>query len=89
MIEEIKSNMKSKIKDNDRQVERLQFESTHLNDFIEVLDRLQKENKDVKYEIKNFINELEHNIQVDKDNNLDISGVTCNYVIDRLEDIIK
>ena len=40
-------------------------------------------------EKKDFINELEHNIQVDNDNNLKISGVTCDYVIDRLKDTIK
>ena len=39
--------------------------------------------------IKEFINELENNKQVDNDNNLDISGVTCDYVIGRLKDIIK
>lgn len=90
MIEEIKDNMKSKIEDNNRQVEKLQCESNYLFDFIEVLNRIQKENKDVKYEIKEFINELEHNIQVDEntDDTL-ISGVSCDYVIGRLKDIIK
>ena len=40
--------------------------------------------------IKEFINELEHNKQVDKDNGETlISGVSCDYVIERLKDIIK
>lgn len=49
-----------------------------------------KENKRLKKEIEEFINELEHNIQVDKivDDTL-ISGVDCDYVIERLKDIIK
>lgn len=40
--------------------------------------------------IEEFINELEHNIQVDKntDDTL-ISGVSCDYVIEKLKDIIK
>lgn len=40
-------------------------------------------------ETKNFIDELKKNINVDKDNNIDISYVTCDYVIQRLKDIIK
>lgn len=49
-----------------------------------------KKNKRLKKEIKDFINELEHNIQVDRsvDTKL-ISGVACDYVINRLKDIIK
>lgn len=49
-----------------------------------------KKNKRLKKEIKDFIDELEHNIQVDKitDATL-ISGVSCDYVINRLKDIIK
>ena len=40
--------------------------------------------------IKEFINELEHNKQIDKDNDETlISGVSCDYVIERLKDIIK
>lgn len=45
---------------------------------------------DTTGKIEEFINELEHNIQVDKitDDTL-ISGVACDYVIERLKDIIK
>ena len=46
------------------------------------------DNKEVK--IKEFIKELEHNKQVDKDNGETlISGVSCDYVVERLKDIIK
>ena len=45
---------------------------------------------DTTGKIKEFINELEHNIQADKDNGETlISGVSCDYVIGRLKDIIK
>ena len=45
---------------------------------------------DTPGKIKEFINELEHNIQAYKDNGETlISGVSCDYVIGRLKDIIK
>lgn len=45
---------------------------------------------DTTDKIKKFINELDHNIQADKDNGETlISGVSCDYVIERLKDIIK
>lgn len=45
---------------------------------------------DITGKIKEFINELEHNIQVDKSTDeLLISGVACDYVIEKLKDIIK
>ena len=45
---------------------------------------------DTTDKIKEFINELEHNVQVDKntDNTL-LSGVACDYIIEKLKDIIK
>ena len=45
---------------------------------------------DTTVKIKEFINELEHNIEVDRsvDTKL-ISGVACDYVIEKLKDIIK
>ena len=54
-------------------------------------NKLAKKNTDdTTDKIKEFINELEHNIQVDKDNGETlISGVSCDYVIERLKDIIK
>lgn len=54
-------------------------------------NKLAKKNTDdTTDKIKEFINELEHNIQVDRsvDTKL-ISGVACDYVIERLKDIIK
>lgn len=49
-----------------------------------------KKNKRLKKEIKDFIDELEHNIQVDKSTDVILmSGVACDYVIERLKDIIK
>ena len=44
---------------------------------------------DTTGKIKKFINELEHNIQADKEDGTLISGVSCDYVIGRLKDIIK
>lgn len=45
---------------------------------------------DTTDKIKEFINELEHNIQVDKSTDVILmSGVACDYVIERLKDIIK
>lgn len=45
---------------------------------------------DTTDKIKEFINELEHNIQVDKSTDeILMSGVACDYVIEKLKDIIK
>ena len=63
-----------------------------LNNFVEKVEEALKQldKLDSTGKIKEFINELEHNIQVDKntDDTL-ISGVSCDYVIGRLKDIIK
>ena len=49
-----------------------------------------KTTNDTTDKIKEFIKELKHNIQADKsvDDKL-ISGVACDYVIEKLKDIIK
>lgn len=44
---------------------------------------------DTTDKIIEFIKELEHNKQVDKEDETLISGVSCDYVIERLKDIIK
>lgn len=45
---------------------------------------------DTAGKIKEFIKELEHNIQVDKDDDeILISSVSCDYVIKRLKEINK
>lgn len=51
---------------------------------------VKKLTNDTTGKIKKLINELEHNIQADKDNGETlISGVSCDYVIEKLKDIIK
>lgn len=62
-----------------------------LHENIELLEERNKISKDksIAKSIATFIEELEHNIQVDRNNNRDISGVSCDYVIERLNDIIK
>lgn len=61
--------------------------------FVEKLEKALKtpiDKSDNIEKIKEFINELEHNKQVDKntDDTL-ISGVSCDYVIEKLKDIIE
>lgn len=53
----------------------------------EKLEEALKQPDDVIDKIKEFINELEQ--QVDKNDNLGIFGYTGSYVIEKLKDIIK
>ena len=54
------------------------------------LDKALNQPDEVIDKIKEFINELEHNKQVDEDyNEILTPGVTCDYVIEKLKDIIK
>ena len=57
------------------------------DEFRRRLDKALKQPDEVIDKIKEFINELEHNKQVDKDANIDISAVACDYVIEKLKDI--
>ena len=77
----------NKIDDLQEKVKQLQKELIEL--YEKNYELAKKSTDDTTIKIKEFINKLEHNIKVDNDNNLKISGVTCDYVIDRLKDIIK
>ena len=91
-IKVLLSNIKRNIKDYENQIETLEIKIEISNNFVEKLEKALKQidKPDSIGKIKEFINELEHNIQVDKntDDTL-ISGVSCDYVIERLKDIIK
>ena len=91
-IKVLLSDIKRSIKDYENQIETLEIEIEISNNFVEKLEEALKQldKPDSTGKIKEFINELEHNIQVDKntDDTL-ISGVSCDYVIGRLKDIIK
>ena len=91
-IKVLLSDIKQNIKDYENQIETLEIKIEISNNFVEKLEKALKQldKPDSTEKIKEFINELEHNIQVDKntDDTL-ISGVSCDYVIERLKDIIK
>lgn len=91
-IKVLLSDIKRSIKDYENQIETLEIKIEISNNFVEKLEKALKQidKPDSIGKIKEFINELEHNIQVDKntDDTL-ISGVSCDYVIERLKDIIK
>lgn len=91
-IKVLLSDIKRSIKDYESQIEMLEIKIEISNNFVEKLEKALKQldKPDSTGKIKEFINELEHNIQVDKntDDTL-ISGVSCDYVIGRLKDIIK
>lgn len=78
-----------KMDDNMQNIAMLEQIETIYSEARRKLGKALEQPDDTTDKIKEFIKELEHNIQVDKDNNLDISGVTCDYVIERLKDIIK
>ena len=91
-IKVLLSDIKRSIKDYENQIETLEIKIEISNNFVEKLEKALKQidKPDSTGKIKEFINELEHNIQVDKntDDTL-ISGVSCDYVVERLKDIIK
>ena len=92
-IKVLLSDIKRSIKDYENQIETLEIKIETSNIFVEKLEKALKQpidKTDYIEKIKEFINELEHNIQADKDNGETlISGVSCNYVIEKLKDIIK
>ena len=91
-IKVLLSDIKRSIKDYENQIETLEIKIEISNNFVEKLEKALKQidKPDSIGKIKEFINELEHNIQVDKiaDDKL-TSAVSCDYVIERLKDIIK
>lgn len=92
-IKVLLSDIKRNIKSYENQIETLEIKIETSKTFVEKLEKALKQptdKSDYTEKIKEFINELEHNIQVDKDNGETlISGVSCDYVIERLKDIIK
>lgn len=91
-IKVLLSDIKSNIIAYENQIEQLEIKIATSNIFVEKLEKALKQfdKPDSTGKIKEFINELEHNKQVDKiiDDTL-TSAVSCDYVIGRLKDIIK
>ena len=91
-IKVLLSDIKRSIKDYENQIEELEIKIELSNNFVEKLEKALKQidKPDSIGKIKEFINELEHNIQADKiaDDKL-TSAVSCDYVIKRLKDIIN
>ena len=89
-IKVLLSDIKKEIKTYEKQIEELETKIELSEKIVEKLEKALEQPDDVIDKIKKFINELEHNIQADKDNGETlISGVSCNYVIEKLKDIIK
>ena len=92
-IKVLLSDIKSNIKTYENQIDTLEVKIETSKIFVEKLEKALKQpidKSDNMEKIKEFIKELEHNKQVDKDNGETlISGVSCDYVIERLKDIIK
>ena len=92
-IKVLLSDIKRNIKSYENQIETLEIKIEISKTFVEKLEKALKQpidKSDNIEKIKESINELEHNKQVDKDNGETlISGVSCDYVIGRLKDIIK
>lgn len=91
-IKVLLSDIKRSIKDYENQIETLETKIEISNNFVEKLEKALKQldKPDSTEKIKEFINELEHNIQVDKNTDDTLtSAVSCDYVIERLKDIIK
>lgn len=92
-IKVLLSDIKQNIKSYENQIETLEIKIETSKTFVEKLEKALKQSIDKSDNIektKEFIKELEHNKQVDKDNyETLISGVSCDYVIERLKDIIK
>ena len=88
MIEEIRQNVIARAFENQKLIENNMIRQKEMLRFIDTLNEIQSKTKDIKKEIKDFIDELENNLKVDEDN-FDISAVSCDYVINRLREIIK
>lgn len=88
-IKVLYDDLKKEVTDNTIKIFLLEQQNEIYDKMKEKIEKLLEQPDDVINKIKEFINELEHNKQVDKDDNLDISGVSCDYVIEKLKDIIK
>ena len=78
----------NKIDELNKKIRQLQEELTKLYEKnYELAKKITNNNTN---KIEEFINELEYNIQVDKNtDDTSTSAVSCDYVIERLKDIIK
>ena len=91
-IKVLLSDIKRNIKSYENQIEILEIKIETSEIFVEKLEKALKQpidKSDYIEKIKEFIKELEHNIQVDKEDGTLISGVSCDYVIEKIKDIIK
>lgn len=88
-IKILNDDLDKKINDNMQDIDMLEQINIVYDEIRKKLEKALNQPDDITNKIKDFIKELEHNIKVDNDNNLDISGVTCDYVIEKLKDIIK
>lgn len=89
-IKILNDDLGKKINDNMQDIDMLEQINIAYDGIRKKLEKALNQPDDITNKIKDFIKELEHNIQVDKntDDTL-ISGVSCDYVIGRLKDIIK
>lgn len=89
-IKILNDDLGKKINDNMQDIDMLEQINIVYDEIRKKLEKALNQPDDITNKIKEFINELEHNKQVDKDNGETlISGVSCDYVIERLKDIIK
>lgn len=89
-IKILNDDLGKKINDNMQDIDMLEQINIVYDGIRKKLEKALNQPDDITNKIKEFINELEHNIQVDKiaDDKL-TSAVSCDYVIGRLKDIIK
>lgn len=89
-IKVLNDDLGKKIDDNMQDIDMLEQINIVYDGIREKLEKVLNHPDDVTDKIKEFINELEHNIQVDKSTDeILMSGVACDYVIEKLKDIIK
>lgn len=89
-IKVLYDDLKKEVTDNTTKILLLEQQNEIYDKIKEKIEKSLEQPDDVINKIKKFIKELEHNKQVDKDNGETlISGVSCDYVIERLKDIIK
>lgn len=89
-IKVLYDDLKKEVTDNEIKIFLLEQQNEIYDKIKEKIEKSLEQPGDVINKIKEFINELEHNKQVDKDNGETlISGVSCDYVIEKLKDIIK
>lgn len=89
-IKVLYDDLKKEVTDNEIKIFLLEQQNEIYDKIKEKIEKILEQPDDVINKIKEFIKELEHNKQIDKDNGETlISGVSCDYVIEKLKDIIK